>query len=200
MNVVLNRTVVVGIDWRFNNLCQNELYHVSWWYYNSGYRSDRSIRLLLWVVRQLSRDVTLIGSFPLKLFSFVLDVFETGHSTSYWGKFDPLDPLDGQWYAWWNLSKWCFSVGIIDWPVDEDEIFKPRDWRLSCLSAHGGWGDRWMTFQTAWWVGLTYFLSQFTYKISDTIELKSSIFSLVIVFRAGWSFPSTTGSAKEWKR
>ena len=107
--------------------------------------------------------------------------------TSYWGKFGPLDPLDPS------------SVGIIVWLVDEVEIFRPRDWRLYCLSVHGGW-DRWMTFQTPWWVGLTYFLSQFTYKISDTIELKSSIFSLVIVFRAGWSFPSTTGSAKEWKR
>ena len=49
-------------------------------------------------------------------------------------------------------------------------------------------------------MGRSHFLSRFTYKISDTIELKSSIFSLVIVFRAGWSFPSTTGSAKEWKR
>ena len=39
MNVVLNRTVVVHSDWRFDNLCgshlqsQGELYHVSWWYY-----------------------------------------------------------------------------------------------------------------------------------------------------------------------
>ena len=38
VNVVLNRTVVVDNDWRFDNLCgshlqsQSELYHVSWWY------------------------------------------------------------------------------------------------------------------------------------------------------------------------
>ena len=37
--VVLNRTVVVDSDWRFDHLCgsdlqsQSELYHVSWWYY-----------------------------------------------------------------------------------------------------------------------------------------------------------------------
>ena len=39
VNVVLNRTVVVDSDWRFDNLCgshlqsQSELCHVSWWYY-----------------------------------------------------------------------------------------------------------------------------------------------------------------------
>ena len=39
VNVVLNRTVVVDSDRRFNNLCdshlqsESELYHVSWWYY-----------------------------------------------------------------------------------------------------------------------------------------------------------------------
>ena len=39
VNVVLNRTLVVDSDWRFDNLCgshlqsQSELYHVSWWYY-----------------------------------------------------------------------------------------------------------------------------------------------------------------------
>ena len=39
VNVVLNRTVVVDSDWRFDNLCdshlqsESELYHVSWWYY-----------------------------------------------------------------------------------------------------------------------------------------------------------------------
>ena len=38
VNVVLNRTVVVGSDWRFDKLCsshlqsQSVLYHVSWWY------------------------------------------------------------------------------------------------------------------------------------------------------------------------
>ena len=37
VNVVLNRTVVVDSDWRFDNLCgshlqsQSELYHISWW-------------------------------------------------------------------------------------------------------------------------------------------------------------------------
>ena len=39
VNVVLNRTVLVDSDWRFDNLCgshlqsQSELYYVSWWYY-----------------------------------------------------------------------------------------------------------------------------------------------------------------------
>ena len=39
VNVVLDRTVIVDSDWRFDNLCgshlqsQSELYHVSWWYY-----------------------------------------------------------------------------------------------------------------------------------------------------------------------
>ena len=39
VNVVLNRTVVVDSDWRFDKLCgshlqsQSELYQVSWWYY-----------------------------------------------------------------------------------------------------------------------------------------------------------------------
>ena len=39
VNVVLNRTVFVDSDWRFDNLrgsylqSQSELYHVSWWYY-----------------------------------------------------------------------------------------------------------------------------------------------------------------------
>ena len=38
VNVVLNRTVVVDNDWRFDNLCgshlqsQSELYYDSWWY------------------------------------------------------------------------------------------------------------------------------------------------------------------------
>ena len=67
---------------------------------NSGYWSDWSIKLLLWVVHQLNRNVTVNGSFRLKLFSFVLDVFESGHSTNYWGKFGPLDPRDGEWHAW----------------------------------------------------------------------------------------------------
>ena len=52
VNVVLNRTVVVDSDWRFDNLCgshlqsQSELCHVSWWYYtlvidlNGQLRSD----------------------------------------------------------------------------------------------------------------------------------------------------------------
>ena len=70
---------------------------------------------------------------------------------------------------------------------------------LVFLPMGGGATDGWY-FRLPDGLGLTYFLSQFTYKISDTIELKSSIFSLVIVFRAAWSFPSTTGSAKEWKQ
>ena len=44
VNVVLNRTVVVDSDWRFDNLCgshlqsQSELYQVSWSYYWSDGR------------------------------------------------------------------------------------------------------------------------------------------------------------------
>ena len=60
VNVVLNRTIVVDSDWRFDNLCsshlqsQSELYHVSWWYYT---RVIDLIGQLLLVVCQLSRDV-----------------------------------------------------------------------------------------------------------------------------------------------
>ena len=60
VNVVLNRTVVVDRDWRFDNLCcshlqsQSELYHVSWWYYT----------LVIDLVGQLRRDV--IGRLSVK--------------------------------------------------------------------------------------------------------------------------------------
>ena len=53
VNVVLNRTVVVASDWRFDNLCgshlqsQSDLYHVSWWYYT----------LVIDLIGQLRRDV-----------------------------------------------------------------------------------------------------------------------------------------------
>ena len=56
VNVVLNRTVVVASDWRFDNLCgshlqsQSDLYQVSWWYYT----------LVIDLIGQLRRDV--IGS------------------------------------------------------------------------------------------------------------------------------------------
>ena len=60
VNVVLNRTVVVDSDWRFDNLCgshlqsQSELYHVSWWYYT----------LLIDLIGQLRRDI--IGRLSVK--------------------------------------------------------------------------------------------------------------------------------------
>ena len=60
VNVVLNRTVVVDIDWHFDNLCgshlqsQSELYHVSWWYYI----------LVIDLIGQLSHDV--IGRLSVK--------------------------------------------------------------------------------------------------------------------------------------
>ena len=59
IKVVLNMSVVVDNDWRFDNLCgshlqsQSELYHVSWWYYTlvidligqlRNYSSKRQIR------------------------------------------------------------------------------------------------------------------------------------------------------------
>ena len=53
VDVVLNRTVVVDSDWRFDNLCgshlqsQSELYHVSWWYYT----------LVIDLIGQLRRNV-----------------------------------------------------------------------------------------------------------------------------------------------
>ena len=59
-NVVLNRTVFVDSDWRFDNLCgshlqsQSELYHVSWWYYT----------LVIDLIGQLRRDV--IGRLSVK--------------------------------------------------------------------------------------------------------------------------------------
>ena len=66
VNVVLNRTVVVDSDWRFDNLCgshfqsQSELYHVSWWYYT----------LVVDLIGQLSRDV--IGRLSVKLWCYWL--------------------------------------------------------------------------------------------------------------------------------
>ena len=60
VSVVLNRTVVVDSDWRFDNLCgshlqsQSELYHVSWWYYT----------LVIDLIGQLRRDV--IGRLSVK--------------------------------------------------------------------------------------------------------------------------------------
>ena len=60
VNVVLNRTVVVDSDWRFDNLrgshlqSQSELYHVSWWYYT----------LVIDLIGQLRRDV--IGRLSVK--------------------------------------------------------------------------------------------------------------------------------------
>ena len=60
VNVVLNRTVVVDSDWRFDNLCgshlpsQSELYHVSWWYYT----------LVIDLIGKLHRDV--IGRLSVK--------------------------------------------------------------------------------------------------------------------------------------
>ena len=60
VNVVLNRTVVVDSDWRFDKLCgshlqsQSELCHVSWWYYT----------LVIDLIGQLRRDV--IGRLSVK--------------------------------------------------------------------------------------------------------------------------------------
>ena len=60
VNVVLNRTVVVESDWRFDNLCgshlqsQSELYHISWWYYT----------LVIDLIGQLRRDV--VGRLSVK--------------------------------------------------------------------------------------------------------------------------------------
>ena len=60
VNVVLIRTVVVDMDWRFDNLCgshlqmKSELYHVSWWYYT----------LVIDLIGQIGRDV--IGRLSVK--------------------------------------------------------------------------------------------------------------------------------------
>ena len=60
VNVVLNRTVVVDSDWRFDNLAgshlqsQSKLYHVTWWYYT----------LVIDLIGQLGRDV--IGRLSVK--------------------------------------------------------------------------------------------------------------------------------------
>ena len=60
VKVVLNRTVVVDSDWRFDNLrgshlqSQSELYHVSWWYYT----------LVIDLIGQLRCDV--IGRLSVK--------------------------------------------------------------------------------------------------------------------------------------
>ena len=66
VNVVLNRTVVVDSDWRFDNLCgshlqsQSELFHVSWWYYT----------LVIDLIGQLCRDV--IGRLSVKQWCYWL--------------------------------------------------------------------------------------------------------------------------------
>ena len=66
VNVVLNRTVVVDSDWRFDNLCgshlhsQSELCHVSWWYYT----------LVIDLIGQLCRDV--IGRLSVKQWCYWL--------------------------------------------------------------------------------------------------------------------------------
>ena len=66
VNVVLNRTVVVDSDWRFDDLCgshlqsQSELYHVSWWYYT----------LVIDLIGQLCRDV--IGRLSVKMWCYWL--------------------------------------------------------------------------------------------------------------------------------
>ena len=60
VNVVLNRTVVVDSDWRFDNLCgshlqsQSESCHVCWWYYT----------LVIDLIGQLCRNV--IGRLSVK--------------------------------------------------------------------------------------------------------------------------------------
>ena len=60
VNVVLNRTVVVDSDWRFDNLCdshlqsQSELYYVSWWYYT----------LVIDLIGQLRHDVIRLSVKP----------------------------------------------------------------------------------------------------------------------------------------
>ena len=66
VNVVLNKTVVIDGDWRFNNLCgsylesQSELYRVSWWYYT----------LVIGLIGQLRCDV--IGRLSVNLWCYWL--------------------------------------------------------------------------------------------------------------------------------
>ena len=61
VNIVLNRTVVVDSDWRFDNLCgshlqsQSELCHVSWWYYT----------LVIVLIGQLRRVLGTFRSYSL---------------------------------------------------------------------------------------------------------------------------------------
>ena len=65
---VLNRTVVVDSDWRFNNLCgshlqsQSELYHVSWWYYTlviDLIGQLHSLWIWRWLLHRLSKRQSL---------------------------------------------------------------------------------------------------------------------------------------------
>ena len=66
VNVILNSTVVVDIDWRFDHLCgghlqsQSGLYNVSWWYYT----------LVIDLTGQLRRDV--IGLLSVKPWCYCL--------------------------------------------------------------------------------------------------------------------------------
>ena len=63
VNVVLNRTVVVDSDWRFDNLCgshlqsQSELYHVSRWYYILWLLITIIIIIVNWCLSKLKKNV-----------------------------------------------------------------------------------------------------------------------------------------------
>ena len=70
VNVVLNRTVVVDSDWRFDNLCsshlqsQSELYDVSWCYYT----------LVIDLIGQLGRDVIVVHCIFVVIGSLFLNI------------------------------------------------------------------------------------------------------------------------------
>ena len=99
VNVVLNRTVVVDSDWRFDNLCgtgshlqsQSELYHVSWWYYT----------LVIDLIGQLRRDV--IGHLSVKTWVSVLQSF----SRSYLCLISSISRLYGAGNCWLRFSGVC---------------------------------------------------------------------------------------------
>ena len=76
VNVILNSTVVVDIDWRFDNLCgghlqsQSGLYNVSWWYYTLVI--DLIGQLVKWERSMASRWLTFRRSVIIYLFICLL--------------------------------------------------------------------------------------------------------------------------------
>ena len=112
VNVVLNRTVVVDSDSRFDNLCgshlqsQSELYHVSWWYYT----------LVIDLIGQLHRDV--IGRLSVKLWCYWRKVWHLVKEDFYWNFFILLwdIALVWVWFEWSIIPLHKLGVKVVCCP------------------------------------------------------------------------------------